>query len=66
MERFLMHVIYKILNMITDHDYIMDENLEKQKEKIRKEREKEPNFFSKIKKKLKKLKKDDPNVYPMD
>ena len=35
------------------------------KEKIRKEREKDPTFLDKLTKKLKKLKKEDPNIYPM-
>jgi hypothetical protein len=42
------------------------DKLKKIKEKIRKEREKDPTFSEKLKNKLKKLKKEDPNIYPMD
>ena len=43
----------------------MDDSLREKKEKIKKEREKDPTFIEKIKKKLKKLKKEEPNIYPL-
>lgn len=36
------------------------------KAKLKKEREKENTFSERLRKKLKKLKKEDPNIYPMD
>ena len=44
----------------------MEKSLKELKEKIRKEREKDGSFMEKLKQKLKKLKKEDSNKYPMD
>jgi hypothetical protein len=44
----------------------MDDKLKAMKEKVRKERETDSGFMDKLKKKLKKLKKEDPNIYPMN
>lgn len=44
----------------------MDKKTKELKEKIKKEREKDPSFMKKLKKKLKKLQKEDPNIYPMN